>query len=154
MMRKGEDNRLMHTKWDERFIRLAQHIAGWSKDPSTKVGAVIVDEHRRIVGTGYNGFARGVDDSEERYEDRALKHELVVHAEINAVLNAVKQVRGCTLYSTFFPCPRCAATIIQAGILRVVHIPSPSDQRYAESRQLAQRMFDEAQIEVICRVLP
>lgn len=147
-MSRGED------WWDKWFLQLAGHVATASKDPSTKVGAIIVDEKRRIIGTGYNGFPRGIEDTVERYENRAVKYEMVVHAEINAVLNAVKQVRGCTLYSTFFPCPRCAATIIQAGILRVVHIPSPSDQRYAESRQLAQRMFDEAQIEVICRVLP
>jgi dCMP deaminase len=132
------------TKWDERFLNLAMHVSLWSRDPSTKVGTVIVDPLRRVIGFGYNGFPRGVHDSDNRYNTRELKYEMVVHAEINAVLNAVKDVRGCTLYSTFFPCPRCAAVLIQAGIGRVVSWSSPSDGRYADMRRIAEQMFREA----------
>lgn len=131
-------------KWDKRFLALAQHVSEWSKDPSTRVGAVIVDDNRRIVGHGYNGFPRGVDDAAARYADRAVKYEMVVHAEINAVLNAGRNVEGCILYCTFFPCPRCAAYLIQAGVKRVVSMPNKSDGRYAEQRKIAEQMFKEA----------
>lgn len=131
-------------KWDDRFIAMAQLIAGWSKDPSTKVGAVIVDDARRIISHGYNGFPRGVDDNPHRYEQKLVKHEMVVHAEVNAILNAKSPVTGCTLYSTFFPCPRCAAVMIQAGIKKVITIPNESDERYLQLRLIAQQMFTEA----------
>lgn len=131
-------------KWDDRFLELAAHVAQWSKDPSTRVGSVIVDNQRRIVGIGYNGFPRGVHDTENRYSLRHLKYEFVVHAEANAILNAVKSAAGCTLYATFFPCPQCAALIIQSGITRVVAAPSPSDERYADKKRIAMQMLTEA----------
>ena len=80
------------TKWDLRFLKLAHHVGQWSKDPSTKVGAVIVDAQRRVLGIGYNGFPRGVDDSPGRYHDRPTKLDMVVHAETNAIMNAVSSV--------------------------------------------------------------
>ena len=135
-------------KWESRFLALAMHIAGWSKDPSTCVGAVIVDRERRVVGMGYNGFPRGVHDHDERYAKRELKYEMVVHAEVNAILNAVKGVRGCTLYSTFFPCPRCAAVIIQSGITQVVAKPNASDERYKAQFEISNQMFKEAGVRV------
>lgn len=110
----------MNKQWDRRFLELSDHIAGWSKDPRTKVGAVIVDGKKRVVSLGYNGFPRGVDDSPERYEDRATKHLLVAHAERNALDNAPLMVEGCTLYVTLCPCNECAKSIIQKGISRVV----------------------------------
>lgn len=133
-------------KWHKRFFDLAQLIASWSKDPSTKVGAVIVDELRRVVGHGYNGFPRGVDDGEEIYANRALKLEMVVHAEVNAILNASKDVRGAYLYCTFFPCPQCAAKIIQAGIAKVYYRPNDSDSRYVEKKEIAMTMLAQAGI--------
>lgn len=131
-------------KWHRRFLELAQYVATWSKDPRTKVGAVIVDDQRRIVGHGYNGFPRGVDDAAERYDTPELKYEMVVHAETNAVLNAGRSVAGCTVYVTFFPCPRCAAYLIQAGISQVIALTSPSDDRYVEMRRIAEQMLQEA----------
>ena len=89
-------------KWDERFMKLAEHVASWSKDPSTKVGAVIVDEQHRIVSLGSNGFPKGIAD-DTRLDDRAKKYEIVVHAEINAILFANKPVGNCTLY--VYPLP-------------------------------------------------
>lgn len=112
------------TKWHRRFLALAQHVEAWSKDPSMKVGAVIVDSNRRILSLGYNGFPRGVKDLDYRYEDRSLKYPLVVHAEVNAVVSAGHDLRGATLYcSTGVPCPDCMGVIIQAGIDEVVYPP-------------------------------
>jgi dCMP deaminase len=106
--------------WDKRFLDLAEHVAQWSKDPRTKVGAVIVDEKKRVVSVGYNGFPRGVSDSEDRYEDRPTKHLFVAHAERNALDNAPLMVEGCTMYVALLPCNECAKSIIQKGISRVV----------------------------------
>lgn len=105
------------TNWHERFLTLAEHIAGWSKDPSTKVGAVIVDQQRRIVSTGYNGFPQGAKDSPTMVRDRKLLRTL--HAEANAILFAKRDLTGCTIYVTHHPCAHCAAMIIQAGITTV-----------------------------------
>ena len=106
--------------WDKRFLDLANHVSGWSKDPKTQVGAVIVDEKKRVVSLGYNGFPRGVFDLEDRYEDRPTKHLFVAHAERNALDNAPLGVEGCTLYSPLLPCNECAKSIIQKGITKVV----------------------------------
>lgn len=138
----------MH-KWDLRFLALAAHVALWSKDPSTQVGAVIVNAKRQVLGLGYNGFPRGVKDTPERYADRAQKYPRVVHAEINARENATSSVEGATLYCTFFPCPRCAASLIQAGIKHVVSMQNPSDDRYKEEKEIAQNMFWEAGVTYI-----
>ena len=109
-----------NNKWDKRFLELAKHIAQWSKDPSTKVGAVIVDDQRRIISTGYNGFARGVLDIDERLSNRDQKLDMIVHGEINAIVFAREPLCGTTLYTwPFMPCSRCAAIVIQAGIKTV-----------------------------------
>lgn len=108
-------------KWRIRFLNLAKHISEWSKD-TTKVGAVIVDPlTKQVVGLGYNGFPRGVSDDEDRILDRDTKLKLVVHAELNAILNANKSVRGCHMY--VYPtmmepncCPECSKAIVQSGI--------------------------------------
>jgi dCMP deaminase len=140
-------------KWDERFIELAKHVAQWSKDPSTKVGAVITDDHRRVVSLGYNGFPRGVVDDPERYETRMVKYKMIVHAEANALTSASKSVGGCTLYATKFPCSECAKLIIQMGIWRVVapmklqaSNPDPSLERWIEDATYAHQMMSEAAI--------
>jgi dCMP deaminase len=109
-------------KWDVRFMDLALHVAQWSKDPSTKVGSVIVRPDKRIVSLGYNGFPSGVCDHEERYAERAVKYKFVCHAERNALDNVSQDVTGCTLYSTLQPCSDCAKSIIQRGIAEVVTI--------------------------------
>lgn len=133
-------------KWDKRFLSLAQNVSTWSKDPSTKVGAVIVDDKRRIVSVGYNGFAAKVDDIEERYNDRSIKYEMIIHGEINAILFANRDLSGCTLYTyPFMPCSRCAAIVIQSGINRVV-APYSDDARWKTSFELSQKMFQEANV--------
>lgn len=137
-------------KWDKRFLDLAAHVAAWSKDPSTQVGCVLVDDRRRVIGMGYNGFPRGVDDSEERYADRPTKYLMVQHAEANAVLNATHEVRGATAYITHHPCATCAGLLIQAGVARIVTV-APSGgiaERFAESFNAAATMLVEASVEV------
>lgn len=135
-------------KWDQRFLALAHHVAQWSKDPSTKVGCVLVDDHRRIVGLGYNGFPRGVSDHTERYEIREIKYLMVQHAEANAILNAVGKTAGATAYVTHHPCASCAGLLIQAGIGRVVtFVPEPGiAERFAESFKASRIMLAEAEV--------
>lgn len=137
-------------KWHRRFLKQADEAASWSKDPSRKVGAVIIRPDRTFVSLGYNGFARGVDDSEERYNDREVKLSLVVHAEENAIITAKESLEGYTLYCTLLPCSRCAGVIINAGIKRVVvwkNPDNPGDHTHKFDWTLTQ--FKEAQIEVV-----
>lgn len=116
----------LNLNWLERFFSLAQNVGEWSKDPSTKVGAVIINDLKQVVGLGFNGFPRGIRD--EGLEDRELKLALTVHAEKNAILNATTSVRGCTLISTYPTCNQCAAFIIQAGIAHV-YCPRPTKEQ-------------------------
>lgn len=136
------------SKWDERFMELARLVSTWSKDPSTKVGAVIVNPENHVVSLGFNGFPRGIKD-DERLEDRETKYAMILHAEVNALQTAVASVKDCTVYTwPLPPCSRCAAQLIQAGIKRVV-IPEGVDERWVESCSTAFKMFDEAEIPVI-----
>ncbi len=141
----------MLDKWDQRFFDLAGYISHWSKDPSTKVGSVVVDpKSKRIVSTGFNGFPAGVEDRNDRLEDRAVKYEMVVHAEQNALVAAGPGAQGATLYVTPLPpCARCAVIIIQAGIKRVV-CPPPDLMRepWATQSRIAEEMFAEAGVDV------
>jgi len=140
-------------KWHVRFINLATHIAQWSKDPSTKVGAVIVDSQRRVVSLGYNGLPRGVHDDYHILNNKELKLQVVKHAEENAILNSLLRPAGCTIYVTHHPCASCAGSIIQSGITRVVFLSVPVDntfnQRWRQSIELAQTMFEQAGVEVL-----
>jgi dCMP deaminase len=128
---------------------MADHIKDWSKDPSTKVGAVIVRPDRTIASFGYNGFPRGVLDGPERYADRAEKYPRVVHAELNAILNAREPLTGYTLFVTpLHPCASCAGAIIQSGIRRVVTTADQDDNRWRDSFAVAASMFAEAGVQV------
>lgn len=136
----------MSKKWDKRFLRLAREISSWSKDPSTKVGAVIVDDNNRIISVGYNGFPQGVEDSEERLLDRQKKYDIIVHGEMNAILFANKSLVGCTLYTwPFEPCSKCAGVIIQSGIKRVVSIVN-TNSRWSENFSISRKLFTEAKV--------
>ena len=109
----------MYTKrWIDYFFDIAERTAGQSKDPSTKVGAVLVKD-RRVMATGYNGFAKGINDTYERYHNRDTKLSLVVHAEANCITQCARygiQSEGLTLFATLVPCTECAKLIISAGI--------------------------------------
>lgn len=106
---------------DCHYLRLAWVTAmNLSKDPSTKVGAVIVTEDTRMVSIGYNGFPRKLEETPERWE-KPLKYEYVIHAEMNAIMNCPFDTKGCTLYCTHQPCHRCLVHMVNAGIKRVVY---------------------------------
>lgn len=136
-------------KWDLRFLELAKHISSWSKDPSTKVGAVIVDDKKRIVSLGYNGFPIGINDSYEKLENRETKLKIIVHAERNAIIFASRSLEGCTLYTyPFMPCSVCAGIVIQSGIKRVVSYQT-SNKRWIDDFAITMDMFDEVGVELI-----
>ena len=111
--------------WDEYFMGLAHLSALRSKDPNTQVGAAIVDENKRVVSVGYNGFPKGCSDDEFPWEREGgvlvSKYAFVVHAELNAILNSPRPVAGCTIYVSLFPCNECAKAIIQSGIKAVYY---------------------------------
>lgn len=137
----------MNDKWDRIFLDLADYFANkCSKDPATKVGALIA-RGKRIVSMGYNGFPAGVDDSEDRYLDKEVKHLFVAHAERNALDNAPFSVEGCTIYVPLLPCNDCAKAIVQRGIVRVVtYVPDRDGARF--NWDATQTMFREAGIKL------
>jgi dCMP deaminase len=119
------EEREVESKWDERCILLAKHISGWSKDPSTKCGAIAINPtHGQIISSGYNGFPRGAEDDDELYLNREFKLENVVHAEMNLIFNS--SLSGVSLMnSTVYlwglpPCNKCATALAQCGIGRIV----------------------------------
>ena len=130
---------------------MAHHVAQLSKDPSTQVGAVIFDEQRRFVSAGYNGFARGVNDTEDRLHDRPTKYKLTLHAEKNAILFATASLEGSTIVVTHPCCAQCAAQIIQSGIKHVIY-PTPDSfflDRWKDDLVLSEAQFAEAGVEVV-----
>lgn len=131
------------------MLQLAALTATWSKDPSTKVGAVITDGANRVVSQGYNGLPRGVSDDPAILADRDEKLRRTIHAEMNAVLFAGRPLTGCTIYVTHPPCARCAAVLIQSGIARVVHADRALGPHWAADLASARSMFAEAGITVI-----
>ncbi len=140
-----------NVKWALRYFEIAQLVSTWSKDPSTKVGAIIVGDKGQIIAQGYNGFPRGVEDRQERYDQREIKYKFVVHAEMNAILNALyngSSVAGASIYIHNLPvCQECAKAIIQSGIARVF-IDTEIDGKWMEAWQFSRIMFREAGVEV------
>ena len=133
-------------KWDKRYLDMAKLIATWSKDPSTKCGAVIVNKHNEIVSVGFNGFPKGVQDTTMRLEDRDTKYATTLHAERNAILFARQPLHDCTIYT--FPmqcCSECAAMAIQSGIKRHVSLAF-KPIRWQKSFNLANQMFYESNV--------
>ncbi|CAI8225823.1 MAG: hypothetical protein DBX05_00780 [Candidatus Poseidoniales archaeon] len=142
----------MGNKWDLRFLHLASHISDWSKDPSTKVGCVVVGSDREIRSTGFNGFPRGIKDTSERLDDREQKYPLICHAEENAIMHAARvgvSLKGCVAYVTWPPCTRCARSLIQAGVVEVV-FPEDIDvpERWVADFDMSMSMMKEAGLEV------
>lgn len=139
-------------KWDARFCELAKFVSEWSKDPNAKVGAVVFSKRGGDVSIGYNGFPMGVEDSAERLEDLETKLELVVHAEQNALIAAGSRTMGSTLFVWGKPvCARCAGSIIQAGVKRVVALNPDSvnaESKWHKTGKVAQQIFLEAGVEV------
>lgn len=136
----------MHISWDEYFMGVALLSAKRSKDPNTQVGACIINDDKRIIGIGYNGFPRGCDDNifpwgkRNSYLDN--KYPYVVHAEANAILNSTRNLKGSTLYVSLFPCNECAKLIIQSGIKHIVYMNDKYDG--TDSDLASKRMLDAA----------
>lgn len=133
------------------YLRMAQAAAFLSKDPSTRVGALVLDRRGVVRGTGYNGFAMGVVDRPEWLADRETKLLVTRHAEVNALWAAGPDAEGGTIYVTHHPCAGCAADIVQHGIRRVVIPVLGRDLggHWARSIELAQQQFADVGIEVI-----
>lgn len=139
----------MNDTWNRRFLELASYISNWSKDPSTKVGAVIVDQNRRIISTGYNGFPIGVSDDFERLENREFKYKAILHAEENAIMFAKRDLSNCSLYvSSLPPCSHCASLIIQSGIKNVYTWDQEIPDRWIESISITEVMFRESGVKL------
>jgi dCMP deaminase len=138
--------------WDW-AVGMARHVALLSKDPSTKVGAVIFDGKKRIVSAGYNGLPRGVSDTQERLTNRDIKYKMILHAEVNALSFATAPVEGATLFCTHPCCTQCAAQIIQRGVAHVCW-PTPDVtffSRWAYDMDLSAKMFEEAGVTIHVR---
>ena len=161
----------MSERWDRHFLGLALYHSRLSKDPSTRVGSVIVGPDREILSAGFNGFPRGIADTQERLNDRDTKLKLVVHAEMNALLAAARtgmRLKGCTLYLAATddsgliwggsPCTRCTVEIIQVGISEIVSYPIKSaPSRWHDDLKFSRSLIDEAGIkyrEIKYRELP
>jgi dCMP deaminase len=133
-------------KWDERWMNLAKEVSTWSKDPSTKVGAIIANG-KEFIMLGYNGFPNGIEDDEARLSDRSKKYPRVIHAEPNAIIKAKRDLSGASIYTyPFAPCSTCAALIINSGIVRAVApiLPDNLKERWGDSLIISREMFEEA----------
>ncbi len=147
--------RTNYISWDEYFMGVALLSAKRSKDPNTQVGACIVNTDKKIVGVGYNGSPRGLNDDELPWaregEFLETKYPYVVHAELNAILNSTSNLKGCTLYVALFPCNECAKAIIQVGISEIVYLSdkySDTDIVKASKRMLNQAGVTLRQLDV------
>ena len=143
---------MTYDKWDVRFLDLAHLVSTWSKDPSTKVGAVIVRPDRTIASVGFNGFPQQMNDDPELYNNREQKYSRVIHGEINALIFVREPIKGYTLYTyPFMPCDRCCVQMIQAGIIRIVTPRATEDQllRWQDSFTKTRNYCKEVGVELI-----
>jgi dCMP deaminase len=132
-----------YISWDDYFMGVALLSAKRSKDPNTQVGACIVNEDKKIVGVGYNGFPTGLDDDDFPWDRNGTnyletKYPFVCHAELNAILNSTRSLKGCTIYVALFPCNECAKAIIQSGIKEIVYL---SDKYQHTDEVIASKMM-------------
>jgi len=144
----------MINKWDKRFLKLAQTVSEWSKDPSTKVGAVIAENHsHKVLSLGFNGFPYDMEDSALMLGQREKKYQRIIHAEMNALLQAkVPAFFLCTLYTwPLQPCSRCLIHMAQVGIERFVYPSTPPSmaERWRDDLQVAQEIADEMGLEMV-----
>lgn len=141
---------ILSNNWDKKYIRLAREISSWSKDPSKQIGAVAIGEKGQVLAQGYNGFPRGIEDTDDRLNHRQTKYKYVVHAEMNCIYNATYNgvsLNGSTMYIYGLPvCSECAKGLIQVGIKRVVSTPitDATPETWVESTKLTKEIFEEA----------
>lgn len=129
-------------KWHFRFMEVAKLVSSWSKDPEKQVGCVIVDKNHRIISTGYNGYSKGMNDS-----DSVNRLSKVVHAEVNAILNAKQDLRNCIMYIyPLVPCSQCAGIIAQAGIIMIVVSEIKLSPKW--NTNIALEIFQQARVNI------
>lgn len=143
-------NKFLSKKWFKRYLDIARNVALWSKDPNKKIGSIIVNENGNIVSQGYNGFPRNIKD-DDRYNDKNIKNIYVVHAEVNAILNALyngASVKDCSIFiSGLPPCHECTKIIIQSGIKNVIFDTLLNkESSWYQSNLNALKMLDEAHL--------
>lgn len=143
-----------YISWDEYFMGIAILAAERSKDPTNHIGACIVDQQKKVIGIGYNGFPMWCSDeeyprekSENKLED---KRTYVVHAEVNAIVNSTKNLTWCTMYVKLFPCNECAKFIIQSGIKKIIYLSD--EDSHKDHNKAAKKMFKSANIEMVLLV--
>lgn len=141
-------------KWTNHFIKVAELVSTMSKDPNHKIGAVIVDKNNRIVSTGFNGFAKGIADTEDRLNDKETKRLLMLHAEENAILYAKQDLTDCSIYVYGYPsCIHCTSIIIQSGIKNIYYKNSRKDNTISDywkhNLEMALSLANEAGVNVI-----
>lgn len=150
--RKTMQHEIVSLNWDVKFMRLALHIAEWSKDQSRKVGCVIIGPRNDVRATGFNGFPRGVDDDTTHRHKRPAKYAWTEHAERNAIYNAAAAgtvLAGCRVYVPWYPCIDCARAIVQSGIIELIGFePDWHDPKWAGDFELTQELFDEVGLTV------
>lgn len=144
-----------YISWDDYFMGVALLSAKRSKDPNTQVGACIVNEDKKIVGVGYNGFPSGLDDDNLPWTREGdfleTKYPFVCHAELNAILNSTRSLKGCTIYVALFPCNECAKAIIQSGIKEIVYL----SDKYQHTKEViaSKMMLNQAKVK-LRRLIP
>lgn len=141
-------------KWDKRFLEMARLVSLWSKDESTKVGSVIVDVNKRVVSTGFNGFPQKIYDNPVELNDRERKYRFIIHAELNSIIFAKRDLADCTIYIyPFLSCADCTKIIIQSGIARVVTLAMDKESerylRWKDSFDISMDMYRQAGISVV-----
>ena len=144
---------ILSSKWDKRYMELAKAVSTWSKDPSKKIGAIAIGSKGQVLAQGFNGFPRGIDDSDDRLNDREIKYKYVVHAEMNLIYNATFNgisLDGSTVYIYGLPlCSECAKGLIQVGVKRIVMSKDSlesADDKWLESFELTMQLLNESGI--------
>ena len=136
--------------WDQYFMGMAHLSAMRSKDPNTRVGACIVNPQKRVVGLGYNGFPYGCEDDEFPWardgQFLETKYPYVVHAELNAILNSIKSLKGCTIYVSHFPCNECAKAIVQSKIAKIIYLSDKHKEK--DSMKASKRILENANVKI------
>ena len=141
------------SRWDNKFIDLAVHVSGWSRDRGTKNGAVIVDSDNIVLSMGYNGFPRGCDDHINCRYEKPEKYFYTEHAERNAIYHGARHgvpLRGCSIYVTMMPCADCARAIIQSGIKKVISpVPNFKSETWGRHFEVSIELFKECGVDLV-----
>lgn len=141
----------MNKNWQNKFIELAKQVGSWSKDPSRKIGAVIVDPTKHVLGIGYNGFPTGIKDTDKRLNNKEFKRSVSLHAEESAILNARRDLTGCSIFIYgLCCCSHCASWIIQTGIKEVYYKLSErgDSEHWKDNIALAKALLKEAGVKI------